>query len=75
MKRCRKSSEHKLAAVADPEVKIQQCGMSSVWSPEGIRDIWLCCHHLACEKCGVVISDKTPCPDNKGNMLQDRRWR
>lgn len=73
--RCRKASEHKLKAVADPNVKVPQCGLQDVWTPKGNQVVWLCCHHLVCEKCKCVISELTPCPDNKDHMPQDRRWR
>ena len=77
MRGCKKSKDgHSLHAVKDPEVKEQTCGLSEVWSPDGVKELWLCCHHLRCRLCKRVVSELVLCPDKRDPTVpQDRRWR
>lgn len=74
MRSCKGGKNHQYKVVMDPDVK-GECGMQSVWTPEGNRDLWLCGHHLTCERCRRVVSKVVKCPENKALHLQDRRWR
>lgn len=75
MKACKKGGEHKLDIQADPHVKLPQCGPAEMWTPQGNKMSWMCCHQLICSRCKAILSNQTHCPDNKDNMPQDRRWR
>ena len=75
MKKCKGGRPHSPVVQKDPDVKNQTCAESSVWTPEGNRDVWLCCHHVKCRNCKRVVSELVHCPDKPAGILQDRRWR
>lgn len=77
MRGCKKSKDgHQLRVVKDQEVVNQTCEMSECWTKDGIKEIWLCCHHLRCQLCKRVVSELVMCPDKHDRSApQDRRWR
>lgn len=75
MRGCKSKAGHDIKVTKDPEVQDQNCGMNEVWTVEGIKNYWLCCHQLKCSRCNRVVSQLVMCPENKAKEPQDRRWR
>lgn len=73
-KLCRGGKPHRGVVRKDPEVE-SACGPAEVWTTSGVKEVWLCAHHRACEVCGKVLDEQINCPLNYHQMIQDRRWR